>query len=100
VYAAAGFGAASMKPVIVPIEEVLDLHTFRPEEVGALLDDYFSECLKAGMLTVRIIHGKGKGILKQRVLRHLEKDPRVIAYQDAGPGAGGWGATLVRLNPP
>ncbi|MBW1777559.1 MAG: Smr/MutS family protein [Deltaproteobacteria bacterium] len=88
-----------MKPVIVPIEEVLDLHTFRPEEVGVLLDDYFSECLKTGMLTVRIIHGKGKGILKQRVLRYLEKDPRVIAYRDADPGAGGWGATLVRLKP-
>jgi DNA-nicking Smr family endonuclease len=86
-----------MKPVRMPIEDVLDLHTFRPEEVGSLLEDYFFECVQAGLYTVRIIHGKGKGILKHRVLRHLEKNPRVIAYEDAPASAGGWGATLVRL---
>ena len=88
-----------MKPVILPIEDVLDLHTFRPEEVSSLLEDYFSACIEAGIYSVRIIHGKGKGTLKNRVLHLLERDPRVISYGDAPLDAGGWGATIVQFRP-
>ena len=89
-----------MEPVIVPLEDVLDLHTFRPQEVGALLEEYLMACQKAGMDSVRIIHGKGKGILKDRVRRFLQQNPRVAAFRDAPAEAGGWGATLVTLKPP
>ncbi len=51
-----------MKPVKIPIEDFIDLHTFRPEEVSDLLSEYFSECQKNGIFKVRIIHGKGQGI--------------------------------------
>jgi len=86
-----------MKPVILPIEDTLDLHTFRPEETEALLDDYFAACIASGVLSVRIIHGKGRGVLKHRVLRLLGKDPRVASFRDAPLEAGSWGATLVEL---
>ena len=86
-----------MKPVIMPIEDVLDLHTFRPAEVKDLLDDYFRECRKKGIYAVRIIHGKGRGILKKRVIGILEKHPLVASFQTAPEGAGGWGATRVWL---
>jgi DNA-nicking Smr family endonuclease len=86
-----------MKPVKLPIEDVLDLHTFQPKEVPDLLEDYFSECVRAGILAVRIIHGKGHGVLKKRVQGLLKKSPWVETFADAPSDAGGWGATLVKL---
>ena len=87
-----------MKVVKLAIEDVLDLHTFRPKDIPDLLEDYFTECLKAGIYSVRIIHGKGKGIQKRRVQGLLAKNSKVTAFKDAPPEAGGWGATLVELS--
>jgi len=86
-----------MEPINVPIEDVLDLHLFRPAEVADLLDNYFQECIQANIFTVRVIHGKGRGVLKKGVLALLEKHPLVQSYTPASPEAGGWGATLVTL---
>ncbi len=85
------------EPVKIPITNELDLHTFRPAEVRDLLDEYFMECVKKGIFSVRVIHGKGGGILKKRVQAALIKNPRVRSFADAPPSAGGWGATLVTL---
>ena len=89
-----------MESIRVPIEDVLDLHTFRPRDIPDLLQEYFSECIKAGIFSVRVIHGKGKGIQKRRVQGVLDKHPLVRRYTDAPPEAGGWGATLVDLKQP
>ena len=88
-----------MKPIKIPIQDVLDLHTFRPQDISDLLENYFDECIKAGIVSVRVIHGKGKGIQKKQVQRILQKDSRVKNFKDAPPEAGGWGATLVELKP-
>jgi dsDNA-specific endonuclease/ATPase MutS2 len=88
-----------MEPIQMPIEDVLDLHTFRPKDVVDLLENYFDECIKAGIFSVRVIHGKGKGIQKKQVRRILQKNPQVKSFKDAPPEAGGWGATLVELMP-
>ena len=89
-----------MDPIRIPIEDVLDLHTFRPQDIAGLLEVYFEECIKAGILSVRVIHGKGKGIQKKQVQRILQKNPQVKSFKDAPPEAGGWGATLVELRQP
>jgi DNA-nicking Smr family endonuclease len=86
-----------MDPVKLPIDDVLDLHTFKPKEIPELLEDYFSECIREGIFSVRVIHGKGSGALKKRVHGLLNKNPLVAAFQSAPPEAGGWGATLVEL---
>ena len=86
-----------MEPVKIPIEDVLDLHTFKPKEIPDLLDDYFSACIEACIFSVRIIHGKGKGILKKRVHSVLKISPMVKSFKNAPPEAGGWGATVVEL---
>lgn len=85
------------EPIEIPITDELDLHTFRPEEVKNLLDDYFEACLQKGIFSVRIIHGKGKGILKKRVQSILASHRLIKRYSDASPDAGGWGATRVWL---
>ncbi len=86
-----------MNPVKIPIEDFIDLHTFRPEEVSDLLSEYFSECIKKGIFTVRVIHGKGRGILKKGVVEFLKISPLVESFKDAPMEAGGWGATIVEL---
>ncbi len=86
-----------MEPVELIIDGVLDLHTFQPKEVPELLDDYFAECIKADIFSVRVIHGKGTGVLKKRVQSLLKKNKLVSSFRDAPGNAGGWGATLVEL---
>jgi DNA-nicking Smr family endonuclease len=88
-----------MEPIDIPIDGVLDLHTFRPKEIPDLLQDYLPLCREKGILQVRIIHGKGRGILKARVHSLLKKNPLVIRFSDAPADVGGWGATLVELLP-
>ena len=84
-------------PLELPIDGVLDLHTFSPKDVKDLVPEYIGECLNRGITDLRIIHGKGTGTLKAIVHSLLEKDPRVSSFKDAGTGAGGWGATEVKL---
>ena len=82
----------------VPITSELDLHTFRPSEIGELLPEYFAECRRKGILSVRVIHGKGTGTLREGVHRVLERLPEVEGFQyPAGGASGSWGATWVRL---
>jgi len=86
-----------MKPVKLPLEDHIDLHTFRPEEISGLLTEYFSECVKNGIFTVRVIHGKGRGFLKKVVVELLKKSYLVESFKDAPMESGGWGATIVEL---
>ena len=82
--------------VHIPIDGMLDLHTFLPKEAASVVDEYLTVCLEKGIHDVRIIHGKGKGVLRRTIHGLLEKDPRVKDFKlDSGPS--GWGATIVRL---
>jgi len=85
------------EPVEVPITSELDLHTFRPNEIGSLLPEYFRECRKKGLLNVRVIHGKGSGALREGVHRLLERLPEVKNFRLGNETSGGWGATVVIL---
>ena len=81
----------------IPINGTLDLHTFRPAEVADLLPEYIGECLAHDIVELRIIHGKGRGILRVHVRRILQRDPRVADIRNADERAGSFGATLVTL---
>jgi DNA-nicking Smr family endonuclease len=81
----------------LPIDGVLDLHTFKPRDVGDLIPDFLEACLEKGLLDVRIIHGKGTGALRKSVHALLERSPHVESFKLAPEDAGAWGATLVRL---
>ena len=86
------------EPVEFPIDGTLDLHTFHPRDVKDLVPDYLEACRERGILSVRIIHGKGTGTLRQIVHTILDRLPYVITYYTA-PDASHWGATVVELSP-
>ena len=86
------------EPIEFKISDELDLHTFRPNELGELIPDYIGLCLQRDILRIRIIHGKGIGTLRETVHGLLRKDSRVLRFELAGQGEGGWGATIAWLN--
>ncbi len=83
--------------VEMPIDGTLDLHTFSPKDLKTLIPDYLGECRQRGIFNVRIVHGKGKGVLRRSVQAILERLDEVESFTQAGEGGGGWGATLVVL---
>ncbi|HXO18693.1 MAG TPA: Smr/MutS family protein [Thermoanaerobaculia bacterium] len=88
---------AEPEPVELPITDVLDLHSFLPREVQDVVAEYLDAAYEKGFRTLRIVHGKGIGVQRERVRALLARDPRVEAFGDAPAEAGGWGATWVRL---
>ncbi len=88
------------EPVELPIDGVLDLHTFNPREVKDLVLDYLAACQERGIFEVRIIHGKGMGNLRRTVHALLAKHPDVISFNLDHPQFSGWGATTVNLRRP
>lgn len=84
-------------PVPLPITGELDLHTFRPEDLGELIPAYLEECRAHGLRDVRIIHGKGDGTLRQTTRALLERSPLVESFRPGDTLSGSWGATIVTL---
>lgn len=84
------------KPISIPIDGTLDLHTFSTKDIYSLMDEYISECLSKNIHQIRIIHGKGKGIKRAVVHKLLESDPRVESFF-LDSGFSGWGATIAFL---
>lgn len=85
------------EPEEIPINGVLDLHTFRPEELGSLIPEYIEACREKGIYQLRIIHGKGTGNLRRSVHALLDRNEHVASYRLAGDRSS-WGATLAELH--
>jgi DNA-nicking Smr family endonuclease len=87
------------EPVVIPIEESIDLHRFLPGETREVVEAYLEAAVERGFREVRIIHGRGRGAQRAQVRRALERSPFVLRFADAPGDRGGWGATLVWLRP-
>ena len=87
----------SDEPLQLPIDGVLDLHGFKPQDVKDLIYDYFEACRARGIFEVRVIHGKGIGAMRRTVHAILAKHPDAISFADASQLYGGAGATIVKL---
>ena len=85
------------EPIVLPVEESIDLHSFQPKEIASVVEEYLEQCRQAGFREVRIIHGKGIGVQRNVIRSLLQKHPLVEAFRDASLETGSWGATIVIL---
>ena len=84
-----------MRPIRVPIEGEIDLHAFLPADIPAVVADYVDAAAAAGILVVRLVHGRGKGIQRGVVQAALDRHPKVIEFWDDPRSH--LGATIARL---
>jgi Smr domain/Negative regulator of sigma F len=83
--------------VVLAIEDSLDLHAFAPRDIPSVVEAYLEAAQEAGLREVRVIHGRGKGVQKERVRQVLSRNERVEGFEEAPPDRGGFGATVVTL---
>jgi DNA-nicking Smr family endonuclease len=83
------------QPIVLPLEDRLDLHPFQPKEIPSVVEEYLAQCRQAGFRQVRLIHGKGKGVQRNIIRALLERHANVESFHDAPLEAGSWGATVV-----
>ncbi len=87
-------------PISIPIDGTLDLHGFKPSEISELVETYLGECRSCGVLSGRLIHGKGIGTLRENIHAVLRRIPFVVGFKLGDETSGSWGATLFELAPP
>lgn len=85
------------EPVEIEITDSLDLHSFAPRDIRAVVEAYLPEAHKKGFPTVRIIHGKGVGVQREIVRQVLSETDFVRKFKNAPEFSGSWGATIVEF---
>ena len=84
-------------PIEIPITDTLDLHPFQPGEIKDVAREYLIEAHARGFRQVRLIHGRGIGVQRERIRALLQTLEFVDGFTDADVSGGGWGATVVAL---
>ena len=79
------------------IEDGVDLHGLNRDQAAAIVVEFLNYCLAHRLRCVRIVHGKGLGILKAKLRKWLPQREEVLAYCQAPASEGGSGALLVLL---
>ena len=85
------------EPVEIEITDVFDLHTIPPRDVKRVVEEYLQLAHEKGFRSVRIIHGKGTGALRERVAEMLRKESRVSSFRLGAWNEGGAGVTVAEL---
>jgi hypothetical protein len=85
------------QPVKLTVEDRIDLHSFEPRDVPNVVADYLTAAHARGFREVRLIHGRGIGVQRERVRSLLARHPLVDQFHDAPADRGGWGATVAYL---
>ena len=75
----------------------LDVRGKRPEEVLAILDAFMDDAIVLGNANLKIIHGKGHGVLREVIRTHLKTYRNIETMHDEHLDRGGSGITLVTL---
>lgn len=75
----------------------LDIRGKRVEEVIPVLDQFIDDAILLGQSELKILHGKGEGVLRTVVRDHLKKVKQVVSISDEHVERGGAGITVVVL---
>ena len=81
--------------VHVPTE--IDLRGMRPDEAESAVLQALDSAIRADLRSLRVIHGKGTGVLRDRVAEMLSKDTRVKGFRLGAWNEGGTGVTIAEL---
>ena len=94
---AAATAAAVTLPPVTTVAAELDLRGQRAEEAVRTFEGHLDEAFRAGLPSIRIIHGKGTGALRAAIREALARHPLVRRYETAPPREGGDGVTIAVL---
>lgn len=82
-------------PIETAFYPELDVRGMRTEAALAALEKHFDRALMLGIPSLKIIHGKGDGILRKMIREYLKKYDQVQRMEDEHPDRGGAGITYV-----
>jgi len=75
----------------------IDLRGMRGDEAIYEIEKYLDRAVMLGLSSLKIIHGKGDGILRKLIREYLKKYSSVSRIEDEHPDRGGDGITFVYL---
>lgn len=75
----------------------LDIRGESVDDALLRIDKYLDDAVVSGLGRVVIIHGKGTGVLRNAVRRHVQRHPQVKSSEPGGAGEGGDGTTIVAV---
>ena len=75
----------------------LDLRGKYGDEACEMVDKYIDDALRVGVKTIRIVHGKGTGVLRRRITEYLKTDKRVLSVRIGEWGEGDTGVSIAEL---
>lgn len=76
----------------------IDVRGQRADEALANIQAFIDEAIMVGAPRLRILHGKGFGILKEVIRNYLKSEPVVSSFRDEHVQFGGAGITIVELD--
>lgn len=79
------------------IKTEIDIRGNNFEDARVIVDKYIDDAYLSGIKEIRIIHGKGTGVLREKIRDYLRKNKYVKHYEDAPSNQGGYGATVVEF---
>ena len=75
----------------------IDVRGMRGDEALHVVQEFIDDAILVGMPRVRILHGKGNGILRELIRQYLATEPSVTHFADEHVQFGGAGITVVDL---
>jgi DNA-nicking Smr family endonuclease len=79
------------------VEDELDLHGLNRAQAGHVISEFLDDAKARRLRCVRIVHGKGTGVLREALRAALPERSEVLGFVEAPAAQGGAGAVLVLL---
>ena len=82
---------------IAAFDPEIDLRGNYGDDACFLLDKYIDDAKRAGVKSLRVIHGKGTGALRKAVTDFLRRDARIASVRIGSYGEGDTGVSIAEL---
>ena len=79
------------------VKSEIDIRGKTFDEAQPIIEKYIDDAYLAGLKSVRIIHGKGSGVLREKVKNYLKSKANIKSCKDAAYNEGGSGVSVVEF---